>query len=59
EFDVAFAPNYSTNTITLKPEFFAEVNDASKVTLTLHFWSGTTVTYFVTKSGSTVTGTTT
>jgi aryl-phospho-beta-D-glucosidase BglC (GH1 family) len=59
EFDVAFAPNYSTNAITLRPAFFAEVNDASRVTLTLHFWSGTTVTYFVTKSGTAVTGTTT
>jgi endoglucanase len=58
EFDVTFAPNYSANTITLKPEFFAEVNDGQRVTLTFHFWSGTTVTYFVTKSGSDVTGTT-
>jgi endoglucanase len=59
EFDVTFAPNYSTSTITLKPDFFAEVNDGSRVTLTLHFWSGATVTYFVTKSGTAVTGTTT
>ncbi|MFI2709380.1 cellulase family glycosylhydrolase [Micromonospora sp. NPDC018662] len=57
EFDVTFAPNYSSNTITLKPEFFAEVNDGQRVTLTFHFWSGTKVTYHVTKSGSTVTGT--
>ena len=27
EFDFTFAPNYSSNTITLKPEFFGEVND--------------------------------
>ena len=58
EYDVAFAPNYSANTITLKPEFFAEVNDGQRVTLTFHFWSGTTVTYYVTRSGSNVTGTT-
>ncbi|MEU3456536.1 cellulase family glycosylhydrolase [Micromonospora sp. NPDC006766] len=58
EFDVTFAPNYSGNTITLKPEFFAEVNDGRRVTLTFHFWSGTKVTYYVTKSGSTVTGST-
>ncbi|SBT46588.1 cellulase family glycosylhydrolase [Micromonospora narathiwatensis] len=58
EFDVAFAPNYSGNTITLKPEFFAEVNDGRRVTLTFHFWSGTTVTYYVTKSGGNVTGST-
>ncbi|MGP3962282.1 cellulase family glycosylhydrolase [Nonomuraea sp. 3N208] len=59
EFDVTFAPDYSSNTITLRPAFFAEVNDGSRVTLTLHFWSGATVTYFVTKSGTAVTGTTT
>ncbi|WP_422769830.1 cellulase family glycosylhydrolase [Plantactinospora sp. WMMC1484] len=58
EFDVAFAPDYSGNSITLKPEFFAEVNDGQRVTLTFHFWSGTTVTYHVTRSGSNVTGTT-
>jgi endoglucanase len=58
EYDVTFAPNYTGNTIALKPEFFAEVNDGARVTLTFHFWSGTTVTYFVTRSGSTVTGTT-
>ncbi|MFC7247644.1 cellulase family glycosylhydrolase [Catellatospora aurea] len=59
EFDVTFAPNYTANTITLKPEFFAEVNAGSRVTLTFHFWSGTTVTYYVTKATSgSVTGTT-
>ena len=36
----------------------AEINDNARVTLTFHFWSGTKVTYFVTKSGSTVTGST-
>ena len=56
EYDVAFAPNYTANTITLKPEFFAEVDDGQRVTLTFHFWSGTTATYFVTRSGSNVTG---
>ncbi|GAB1819478.1 cellulase family glycosylhydrolase [Herbidospora sp. RD11066] len=58
EFDVAFAPNYANNTIALTPAFFAEVGDARRVTLTLHFWSGAQVTYYVTRSGSTVTGTT-
>ena len=57
EFDYTFTPNYTANTITLKPEFFAEVNDARPVTLTFHFWSGTQITYTVTKSGSSVTGT--
>ncbi|GAA3234592.1 cellulase family glycosylhydrolase [Dactylosporangium siamense] len=58
EFDVTFAPDTTANTITLRPAFFAEVNDNARVTLTFHFWSGTRVTYFVTKSGSTVTGST-
>ncbi len=56
QFDYTFTPNYTANTITLKPEFFAEVTDGSKVKLTLHFWSGAVVTYYVTKSGSSVTG---
>ncbi|MEO3820259.1 cellulase family glycosylhydrolase [Plantactinospora sp. B24E8] len=58
EFDVTFAPDYGANSITLKPEFFAEVNEGAQVTLTFHFWSGTTVTYHVTRSGTGVTGTT-
>lgn len=58
EFDVTFAPNYEGGAIVLKPEFFAEVRDDSPVTLTFHFWSGATVSYRVTKSGSSVTGTT-
>ncbi|MGW6443081.1 cellulase family glycosylhydrolase [Lentzea sp. NPDC055074] len=57
EFDKAFAPNYTTGATTLTPEFFAEVNDNARVTLTFHYWSGATVTYHVTRSGSTVTGT--
>ena len=57
EFDYTFAPNYSSNTITLKPEFFAEVNDNRPVTLTFHFWSGARLTYTITKNGGNVTGT--
>jgi endoglucanase len=56
EFAYTFAPNYDAGTITLTPEFFAEVNDGT-VNLTFHFWSGDTLTYTLTKSGSTVTGT--
>ncbi|MFJ6198042.1 cellulase family glycosylhydrolase [Micromonospora sp. NPDC092111] len=57
EFDRTFTPNYSTNVITLTSDFFAEVTDAKPVTLRFHFWSGEIVTYRITKSGSTVTGT--
>ncbi|MEU4769384.1 cellulase family glycosylhydrolase [Actinosynnema sp. NPDC023794] len=59
EYDVAFAPNYTDRLTTVKPEFFAKnLKDDSRVTLTFHYWSGTKVTYYVTKSGGTVTGTT-
>ncbi|WP_127502044.1 cellulase family glycosylhydrolase [Actinoplanes solisilvae] len=56
EFAYTFLPNYSAGTVTLTPEFFADVNDGARTTLTLHFWSGAKLTYYVTKSGSTVTG---
>ena len=57
EFWTHFQPDYTANTITLKPEFFAEVNDG-RVTLTFHFWSGTQITYVITKNGTSVTGST-
>jgi endoglucanase len=53
---VAFAPDYGTGVITLKPEFFAEVNDNGPVTLAFHLWSGEQVTYRVARAGSAVTG---
>ena len=58
QFGVAFAPDYANNTVDLTPAFFGAINDGAPVTLTFHFWSGTIVTYHVTRSGSSVTGTT-
>jgi endoglucanase len=58
EFWQHFQPDYTANTIILKPEFFAEVVDGA-VTLTFHFWSGTQITYRITRSGTSVTGSTT
>jgi aryl-phospho-beta-D-glucosidase BglC (GH1 family) len=58
EYDRAFAPDYASGVTTLTPDFFAAVRDDSRVTLTFHYWSGDKVTYYVTKSGGTVTGTT-
>ncbi|MEV6237600.1 cellulase family glycosylhydrolase [Lentzea sp. NPDC051838] len=58
EFDYTFTPNYTDGRTRLKPEFFAAVRDNARVILTFHYWSGAKVTYYVTKSGSTVTGTT-
>ncbi|HWS32354.1 MAG TPA: hypothetical protein VN408_06385 [Actinoplanes sp.] len=43
--------------IRLTPDFFAEVTDGAPVTLTFVFWSGETVTYQVTRTGDTVSGT--
>jgi hypothetical protein len=45
------------NAINLTPGFFTSLTDGSRVTLTFHFWSGATVTYHVTKSGTSITGT--
>jgi len=56
EFDRAFAPDYGAGTIALTADFFAEVNDGARVTLKFHFWSGAVLTYYVTRSGSAVTG---
>jgi carbohydrate binding protein with CBM46 domain len=33
-----------------------DIRSGARVTLTLHFWSGATVTYYVTRSGDAVTG---
>ncbi len=56
EFDVTFAPDYAVGTISLTPAFFAEVNDGT-VNLTFHFWSGETMSYTLTKTGTTISGT--
>jgi aryl-phospho-beta-D-glucosidase BglC (GH1 family) len=58
EFDRTFAPDYTGGTTAVTAEFFNAVRDNARVTLTFHFWSGTKVTYYVTKSGSSVTGVT-
>ncbi|GGL08529.1 cellulase family glycosylhydrolase [Streptomyces flaveus] len=57
EFNKAFSPDYPNGTIILTPEFLDSLRDGEPATLVFHFYSGTTVTYHVTKSGSSVTGT--
>lgn len=57
QWDTAFSA-YTGEAIKLTPAFFDSLKDGSRVTLTFHFWSGATVTYQVTKSGNSVTGTT-
>jgi endoglucanase len=59
EFGYTFAPDYTAGQITLKQTFFAETSDNSTINLTFHFWSGETVTYTLTRSGTTITGTAT
>ena len=56
EFAYTFAPNYETNEIILKENFFKEVNDG-EVKLTLYFWSGEVLNYTITKSGDVIVGT--
>jgi aryl-phospho-beta-D-glucosidase BglC (GH1 family) len=58
EFGRTFAPDYPAGVTRLTSDFFAEVDDGSRVTLTFHYWSGTTVAYHVTRSGTSVTGAT-
>ncbi|WP_328875612.1 cellulase family glycosylhydrolase [Streptomyces sp. NBC_00287] len=57
EFNKAFSPDYPNSTIILTPEFLNTLRDGEPATLVFHFYSGTTVTYHVTRSGSSVTGT--
>ncbi|MDN0200041.1 cellulase family glycosylhydrolase [Streptomyces sp. S.PNR 29] len=57
QWDTAFSA-YTGDSIKLTPEFLGSLKDGSRVTLTFHFWSGAAATYHVTRTGSTVTGTT-
>ncbi|MFE0521801.1 cellulase family glycosylhydrolase [Streptomyces sp. NPDC058954] len=57
EYDVAFSPDYPGNAITLTADYLNALRDGAQATLTFHFWSGATVTYHVTRSGGSVTGT--
>ncbi|KOV82815.1 cellulase family glycosylhydrolase [Nocardia sp. NRRL S-836] len=57
EYDRAFAPDHTDGRTTLTAEFFAAVRDGARVTLTFHYWSGAKVTYHVTRTGDSVTGT--
>ncbi|WP_397376222.1 cellulase family glycosylhydrolase [Paenibacillus sp. sptzw28] len=56
EYARTFMPSYATNEIKLTTTFFNEVNDGV-VILKLHFWSGATIEYTITKNGTSITGT--
>ncbi|WP_229378329.1 cellulase family glycosylhydrolase [Streptomyces sp. VRA16 Mangrove soil] len=53
-----YRADYSANTTTVKPDFLKSLKDDAPVTLTFRFWTGDNITYTITKSGNTVTGTT-
>ncbi|MFF8380498.1 cellulase family glycosylhydrolase [Streptomyces sp. NPDC015661] len=57
EFNRHFSPDYPNGAIVLTPEYLNALRDGETATLVFHFYSGATVTYRVTKSGTTVTGT--
>ena len=57
EFNEAFSPDYPGNALLLTSKFVNSLRDNAQATLVFHFWSGATVTYRVTKSASSVTGT--
>ncbi|GAA3900783.1 cellulase family glycosylhydrolase [Streptomyces lacrimifluminis] len=57
EFNEAFSPDYPGNALQLTSKFVNSLRDNAQATLVFHFWSGATVTYRVTKSGGSVTGT--
>lgn len=58
QFNTAFTPDYANGAIVLPAAYVSSLTDGARVTLTFHFWSGATATYYVTKSGGTVTGST-
>ncbi|MGV9384563.1 cellulase family glycosylhydrolase [Nonomuraea sp. NPDC003707] len=57
EYGRTFSPDYSGNSIRLLKDFLGVMREGAPLTLTFHFWSGAKVTYQVTRSGDTVTGT--
>ncbi|MER7407998.1 cellulase family glycosylhydrolase [Streptomyces sp. NPDC000070] len=58
QFNTSFVPDYAKGTIRLTPAFVDSLKDGARVKLTFHYWSGATSTYYVTKSGDTLVGTT-
>jgi endoglucanase len=58
QFGATFSPDYTNDVITLTPGFLDTLTDGAPVTLTFHFWSGATVRYQVSRSGTSVAGTT-
>jgi aryl-phospho-beta-D-glucosidase BglC (GH1 family) len=56
EFWEDFRPDYENGTILLTKRYLDSLKDGEPVSLTFHYWSGTTIEYTVTRNGTTVTG---
>ena len=56
QYSADFSADAANNGITLTPDFLKSLTDGARVTLTFRFWSGATVTYQVSRNGTTVTG---
>ncbi len=56
-YGTSFSADYPNSAIVLPSAYLDSLTDGQRVTLTFSFWSGATATYYVTKSGTTVTGT--
>ncbi|WP_194891396.1 cellulase family glycosylhydrolase [Catenulispora pinisilvae] len=56
-YGTSFSADYPNSAIILPADYLNSLTDGQRVTLTFHFWSGATATYYVTKTGTTVTGT--
>jgi endoglucanase len=57
EYWSTFQPDYGAGTIILKTDYLNGIEDGRSATLTFHFWGGGEISYEVTRSGSTLTGT--
>jgi endoglucanase len=57
EFGHSFIYDYEAGTIILNTAFLETLREGEPATLTFHWWGSDTVTYTVTKTGTTVTGT--
>ncbi|MDR7384741.1 cellulase family glycosylhydrolase [Promicromonospora iranensis] len=57
EFWDDFRPDYEDGTIRLTKRYLDSLQDGEPVSLTLHFWSGQTLEYTVTRDGAVVSGT--
>ncbi|MCG5220321.1 cellulase family glycosylhydrolase [Streptosporangium soli] len=56
EYGRAYSPDYAGNSIRLLKDLVSQMRENTPLTLTFHFWSGAKLTYQVTRTGDTITG---